>query len=318
MDFNVDNDSIKFDAFELTKTISDRLKEFSQKIDTINFSDHESKLKEEFKKLKIYCCSDLKLNCSKLNFKICVPNYYDSIQNIIYYTGEWDSISNARLIDYLFKSLKISENQISKDEFISILLIKIPSEVEPISTTSKISLIKNRIIENELNEEFPIEKPFIPETEAIFSDSNQVSIKKYLGEEKLSQSFNEIIRQETREEIGFWSEKFVNEYLTKNKKCYSYILWANQNGETFESYDFRVIENGIEKFIDVKGTTSANKNIVFLSAKEWAFMFNKEENYIIYRVFNAGKLDCRIEIIENPSRLLREGKILPNPIQLQI
>ena len=41
-------------------------------------------------------------------------------------------------------------------------------------------------------------------------------------------------------------------------------------------------------------------------------MFDKRENYSIYRVYNAGN-DARIEIIENPSGLLQQGKIFPNP-----
>ncbi len=52
----------------------------------------------------------------------------------------------------------------------------------------------------------------------------------------------------------------------------------------------------------------------------FCFMLERGENYSIFRVYNAGgdHNDARIEEIENPSSLLQQGKILPNPITLQL
>jgi Domain of unknown function (DUF3883) len=126
-DFALDNQSSAFEAPELTKTINNSIGEFAQKIDTVNYQTIEKRLKNRFNTLKIYYSSNLKMSCSKLNYSPTVPNYYDPIQNIIYYCGNWNSISNSKLIDYLFKSFDISESQISKDEFVSILLSNIPT-----------------------------------------------------------------------------------------------------------------------------------------------------------------------------------------------
>jgi hypothetical protein len=147
----------------------------------------------------------------------------------------------------------------------------------------------------------------------------QVTTKTYTTSNQIAQSnYSEIVSQEVREDVGIWSEDFVNEFLTKNNSKYSIIIWENKDGESGKPYDFIVIENGIEKFIDVKGTPSSSKDIVYLSPNEWTFMFDKADDYSIYRVYNAGKSDARIDIIENPSELLSHGKIFPNPITLRI
>ena len=126
LDFALDTQSTAHQAPQLTQTINNSISEFAKKIDTVNYLSIENRLKSRFNILKIYHSSNLKMNCSKLNYSPTVPNYYDPMQNIIYYNGNWDSISNAKIIDYLFKALDITENQISKDEFVSILLANIP------------------------------------------------------------------------------------------------------------------------------------------------------------------------------------------------
>ena len=131
-------------------------------------------------------------------------------------------------------------------------------------------------------------------------------------------NYAKIESQEVREDVGMWCENFVNEFLTKTENDFSEIVWENANGESGKSYDFKLVANGKEKFIDVKGTPSGSKDIVYLSPNEWIFMFDKGEDYSIYRVYNAGQFDARIEIIENPSDLLKQGKIFPNPITLQV
>lgn len=129
-DFSLDSQSSKYDAIELTKTLSNSIQDFARKIDTINFQTIENQLKNRFSNLKVYYSPNLKMTCSKLSYSPIVPNYYDTSQNTIYYSGNWNSISNAKLIEYLFKFFDISESQISKDEFVNILLSNIPAKYE--------------------------------------------------------------------------------------------------------------------------------------------------------------------------------------------
>jgi len=134
---------------------------------------------------------------------------------------------------------------------------------------------------------------------------------------KAEANYSKIQSQEVREDVGKWCEEFVYEYLINQKDKYSEVTWLNKDGESGKPYDFKIVESGKEIFIDVKGTPSGIKDLIYLSPNEWVFMFEKGENYSIYRVYNAGN-DARIEIIENPSELLKEGKIFPNPITLQV
>jgi hypothetical protein len=134
---------------------------------------------------------------------------------------------------------------------------------------------------------------------------------------KAEENYSKIQSQEVREDVGRWCEEFVYEYMTKQNNNFTEVIWENKEGESGKPYDFKVKENGKEKFIDVKGTPSGIKDLIYLSPNEWVFMFDKGVDYSIYRVYSAGN-DARIEIIENPSGLLQQGKIFPNPITLQV
>ena len=199
----------------------------------------------------------------------------------------------------------------------------------------KLKRIKQQSLSNDLvivaepettySEEFEDKQASIPETFIPIStpkefDATQIQVitKIYTTSNQITQSsYSEIASQEVREDVGIWSEEFVYEFLLKSRS-FSNVVWENKDGETGKPYDFKVTENGKDKFIDVKGTPSDVKDIVYLSSNEWIFMFDKGEDYSIYRVYNAGKPNRRIEIIENPSNKLMQGKIFPNPITLQI
>ncbi|AMM51216.1 hypothetical protein TH61_08555 [Rufibacter sp. DG15C] len=179
---------------------------------------------------------------------------------------------------------------------------------------------------NESNEEYDSEddsedfESFKPSVFFENFDATHISVKTKVFTNaivKAENNYQEIQSQEVREDVGRWCEEFVFEYLKSNKNIGTEIFWLNKEGESGKPYDFIIKDNGIEKFIDVKGTPSDNKDIIYLSPNEWTFMFNKGESYAIYRVYNAGN-NARIEIIENPSGLLQAGIIFPNPITLQV
>ena len=175
-------------------------------------------------------------------------------------------------------------------------------------------------IESVSSSETNVVKKFLPAFPPKIEDISIVSAKPKIFTEsnvKTEANFSKIESQEVREDVGRWCEEFVYEYLKKSDNDFSDIVWVNMENESGKPYDIKVVENGVEKFIDVKGTPSEAKDLIYLSHNEWIFMFEKGQNYSIYRVYNAGK-DARIEIIENPSGLLQQGKIFPNPITLQI
>jgi hypothetical protein len=193
---------------------------------------------------------------------------------------------------------------------------------------SNVAVEKNPNKENEGEEPIenfgiaglPMPEKFEPVTFPKDFDVTKISVKTKVFTNSTGQaeaSYSIIESQEVREDVGRWCEEFVYEYLTKQKNTDSKIIWENEKGESGKPYDFRVIKNKKEKFIDVKGTPSGSKDVIYLSPNEWVFMFEEGEKYSIYRVYNAGK-EARIEIVENPGGLLQAGKIFPNPITLQI
>ena len=130
--------------------------------------------------------------------------------------------------------------------------------------------------------------------------------------------YPEISKTEVREDIGRWCEEFVDKYLRENGSQNSKILWMNNDGESGKPYDFEVLENGNTKYIDVKGTPSSEKDVAYMSPTEWAFMFEKGENYSLYRVYNAGKKSARITVTNNPSSAIEQGGLMPNPIIIRL
>src|SRR5690606_25677012 len=96
---------------------------------------------------------------------------------------------------------------------------------------------------------------------------------------KAEASYSKIQSQEAREDVGRWCEEFVNEFLINQKDKFTEVTWINKDGESGKPYDFEIVESGKVKYIDVKGTPSGVKDLIYLSPNEWKFMFDKRENY---------------------------------------
>ena len=119
--------------------------------------------------------------------------------------------------------------------------------------------------------------------------------------------YQEIADDETRFAIGRWCEEFVFNNLAK--WGFTEVVWENEIEESGKPYDFKANEKGIEKLIEVKGTPSSKKDLVYLSPNEWNLMTEQKDNYILIRVYNAGKSNVSPVIIENPSQQIEQGSI---------
>jgi len=193
---------------------------------------------------------------------------------------------------------------------------------EPVvyETQPEESVMADPEIEYDSFNETNIVERFSPTSSPKTQDISNISAKTkiFTGSNiKAEANFSKIESQDVREDVGRWCEEFVYEYLIKSDNNFSSIVWVNMQEESGKPYDIEYFYKGRIRYIDVKGTPSGSKDLIYLSPNEWVFMFDKAENYSIYRVYNAGN-DARIEIIENPSSLLQQGKIFPNPITLQV
>ncbi|RYU84759.1 DUF3883 domain-containing protein [Hymenobacter persicinus] len=135
---------------------------------------------------------------------------------------------------------------------------------------------------------------------------------------EMAASATRLASEADRVASGEWSEAFVKRRLTSQSSRFSSIEWVNEHGESRLPYDFRVVENGVEKYIEVKGTPSAEKGEFYYSVAEWKWMFAHKDRYSIYRVFEAGEDTAYEVVIENPSEYLLRGELLPVPIVLTL
>jgi hypothetical protein len=131
-------------------------------------------------------------------------------------------------------------------------------------------------------------------------------------------NYSLIESDEDRTAIGRWCEVYVNRLLTNEPSRFTQVEWANAAGESGKPYDFKVLEHGIETYIEVKGTPSVDKAEFYFSTSEWRVLFEQQERYNIYRVFEAGEPTARLAIIEYPSAQLIKGELLPARITLKL
>lgn len=167
--------------------------------------------------------------------------------------------------------------------------------------------------EEDYQEYVEVQQPerFEPEIKAQDIDATNIKPrrKKFIVDNSTEQlQCQEIADDDVRFAIGRWSEEFVFKNLHKWGN-YSEIVWENEIDESGKPYDFKLVENGKTKFIEVKGTPSSEKDLIYLSSKEWNLMFEQKDNYILIRVYNAGKTNVFPDIIENPSQQIEQGSI---------
>lgn len=133
-----------------------------------------------------------------------------------------------------------------------------------------------------------------------------------------SKSYIRPTNQEFTKKTGDWAEDLVDKYLRKHSDVFSEVVWINQDGEKFLPYDFTCKKDGELLYIDAKGTPSSDKAEVYLSDKEWQFIFEKGKNYSLFRIYRVGYPDARVEAIYNVAEKIARAEILPNPIAIII
>ena len=98
-----------------------------------------------------------------------------------------------------------------------------------------------------------------------------------------------------KEEIGRWGEQFVFSFLQSQAKYLQHeeeveIRWMNEIQNTTTPYDFEILRGKtVKTFVEVKSTSSAQKEAFEISVQELSFALEKREAFHLYRVFNAGK-----------------------------
>lgn len=130
--------------------------------------------------------------------------------------------------------------------------------------------------------------------------------------------YTQLTSKKVMVDVGKWSENFIYEYFKENAGTFTEINWLNKDAESYMPYDFEVTENGVKRFVEVKGTSSFTKEIVYMSPNEWKTLFDQGPNYTLFRIFGAGTEDFRFERTDNLRASIEVGTVMPSPIQLMI
>lgn len=113
--------------------------------------------------------------------------------------------------------------------------------------------------------------------------------------------------EELNKIIGNTSEKYLFEFL---KSKWVKTKWLNENGEQGKPYDFEVESDGINYYIECKGTSSSS-NEFFLTLNEWLFYLANRKNYRLYFVSEINSKNPSIHRIEDLLNDMAEGKLIP-------
>ncbi len=127
-------------------------------------------------------------------------------------------------------------------------------------------------------------------------------------------------------DIGNWGEKFVYNHLRKKFKHQDEfeIIWLNENADTGRGYDFLILSGEEEiEYIEVKTKTDDLKKLIEITGTQWEFarkLFNENDGdkYKVYVVSNAGSENVKIEVLSNPVKLWKEGKLYAHPVNLKL
>jgi hypothetical protein len=68
----------------------------------------------------------------------------------------------------------------------------------------------------------------------------------------------------------------------------------------------------------VKSTKTATKEIFQISRSEWELAKNEQENYSIFRIYNAGTNEASPKEIRNPYKEWLEGNLSVQSITIRI
>lgn len=186
-----------------------------------------------------------------------------------------------------------------------------------------------------------LSEPIVPDVKpSTISDDNVRKNPSTLENQYRQDSKSENLSQQSKKNIGRSGEEFTIAYLHKyftnkyagieieetdtgfngqlNKKTIVEVIWLNKNGETGIGRDIDYIENGEIHYLEVKATISSDKKYFHISKAEWQLAKKTQENYHIFRVYNAGTKNATHDEYRNPYKLWEENRISFRSISLEI
>jgi len=168
----------------------------------------------------------------------------------------------------------------------------------------------------------------------------QTNSKNLSSERENNESIKDNLSQEAKTKIGRWGEEFAVEklrekflgkypncklqetesgfYISVDNQIKVEVNWLNKFGEHGIGRDIEYIENGVKHFIEVKATKTDSKEIFQISRSEWQLAKDEQENYSIFRIYNAGTSYARPEEIRNPYKKWLDGSLSVQSLTIRI
>lgn len=154
------------------------------------------------------------------------------------------------------------------------------------------------------------------------------------------ESYQETLSHQAKREIGRTGEihalmalqnKFLSKYekselietesgfsILVNSQIKVEIVWLNKYAEEGIGRDIEYTENGETFFIEVKATKTNSKEIFQISRAEWQLSKKEQENFSIFRVYNAGTAQAQCKEIRNPYQKWLEERLLVQSLTIKI
>jgi hypothetical protein len=130
----------------------------------------------------------------------------------------------------------------------------------------------------------------------------------------------------TKKDIGKWGEEYVYNVLKRDYTGDSRfeVEWLNKDKESGVGYDIVLKESGVEiRYIEVKSKTVEHDELIEVTGTQWEFARSlyeqgKGDSYFFYIVRNPGKNNAKIEVLQNPIKLWKEGRLYAHPVNFKL
>lgn len=219
-----------------------------------------------------------------------------------------------------------------------------PKDNQPVSFQTKSAEEKDWNPEVDPSEvEMSGTKDVIPEFKPSNLSTNrnfQTNSKNPSSEREKNESNKDNLSREAKIKIGRWGEEFAveklrekflgkysNSKLQETEKGFNILLnnqikvevnWLNKYGDYGIGRDIEYIENDEKYYIEVKSTKTDAKEIIQISGSEWELAKNEQENYSIFRIYNAGTNEASPVEIRNPYKEWLDGNLSVQSITIRI
>jgi Domain of unknown function (DUF3883) len=96
------------------------------------------------------------------------------------------------------------------------------------------------------------------------------------------------------------------------------VVWLNAATDQYQPYDVLIREKEVEKFIEVKSSTTDSIEWFDVSGNQWNLAMEAGSYFTIYRVYRAGTAQPRLKIIDDLKSRWLKHELQADPIRIKL